>query len=105
MEENMEESIDNERIFSLTDKLKDILEQYLLKDPAIAGSKMEEAKNIRRELESMGFLVEWIATFKPETFELEVEVKLWKPKSDMSPEDRAIYDKWLLSKAGIRDDS
>ena len=94
----MSERPSDEEIFAKAQKIKDILEEYFPQDPAVAAPKINEALGIKRELETMGFLVQWQAALNAETLVCEVEVRVYKPKENMSPEDAALYDAWLIKR-------
>ena len=53
---------DEERVASLCQEFKNILESTLLRDPSSNTSAFEEIKAIRAELEGMGLTVTWKAS-------------------------------------------
>lgn len=91
----LEKPSDNE-ILAMVHKIKELLEENLLKDTAVAGPKIKEALSIRKHLEAMGFMVRYKATLNHTTLTCEVEVRLFRPKENMSPENAALYDAWLM---------
>lgn len=89
-------------LVSLAHELKDILEQNLPRDPATTDAAMACARAIRDEIKSYGYLVTWQVALDPNNLrEIKVEVMLWKPKPDLSPEDQKIYDAWLTGEGNV----
>lgn len=84
-----------ERAKELAAELKEILEESLIKDPDLTDIPMARARAIREEIQQMGFVVSWEANLNTETLSLAVEITLWEPKKDMSPEEQKIYDEWF----------
>lgn len=91
----MAEDIEGE-IITLANRLQQLLEEHLLEDPEIAEPFIIEAKNIIRNINRYGYLVEWRASLNPETLALEVIVDVKRPKDNMTPEDAKIYDEWFM---------
>jgi pantoate kinase len=91
-----------ERVRELALELQKVLRENLLKDPEEAQSFMEQAREIRREIGMMGYLVEWRAKLDPESLRLSVVVSVFKPKENLSPELQKIYDEWFTRTTGIR---
>lgn len=92
MHENVEETI-----IALMEEMRELLEKYSLLDHSIAGPKMERVSEIKKEINRYGWHVESkvsIADFQ--TLKAEVEVILYKPKGNLSPEDARLYDEWFL---------
>lgn len=98
----MQNRINNDEIFSKAEKIRDLLEKALPQSQEIAAPKIDEARRIRDELESMGFVVSWKATLNPQTLVCEVEVKLTRPKENMSPEEAKLYDAWLMKRWKVK---
>lgn len=85
-----------ERMRRLAVELQKLLEENLPKDPSLTGEAMARVREIREEIQSMGLLATWKASLDPENPErVKVDVTLWTPKENMSPEDQKIYDEWF----------
>lgn len=91
------------RTQALVNEMQRLLEQNLTRDPSPETSAaMARVREIRTELLRMGFLVTWTCNCDIRYFQTpSVEVTLWKPKPDLSPEDQKIYDEWFARMNGI----
>lgn len=91
----MKEEI-KKRMRRLAVELKNLLEENLPKDPNLTDEATARARQIREEIQSMGLLATWKANLDPENPEkVKVDVTLWMPKENMTPEDQKIYDEWF----------
>ena len=97
----MLEKPSDDEILAMVQKIKELLEENLLDDTAVAEPKIEEALSIKKDLEAMGFLVRYKATVNHAALTCEVEVRLFRPKENMSPENAALYDVWLMRRWSI----
>lgn len=98
----MSEIMDRNRITALAERLKALLEEYLAEDAAAAAPHMEEARRVKEEIEKMGFVVTWNATQNFDTGKCVVEIKLWEPKKEMTPENALAFDEWFLKRWNIK---
>ena len=90
------------RAHELAIELMNILEENLPKDPALTDEAMTRAVEIKKEIQAMGFPVEWIAKVDPEDLSrVDVEIILYKKKEGLSPEDQEHYNDWYLRANGI----
>lgn len=85
-----------ERIQELGKRMRYLLETYALETEEIAAPFMEEVRNIRKEITSYGYLVQWNAAVDLVTQKLSVEVEIFEPRQNLSPELQALYDEWFL---------
>lgn len=92
-----------ERIANLADELGKLLNEFFFADPTLADRPMKRANAIREEIESMGWMVNWNASFHLEDpSKSRVEVTISKPKSGLDSETAQKYDEWFLKRARIR---
>ncbi|OGY67725.1 MAG: hypothetical protein A3B16_01925 [Candidatus Zambryskibacteria bacterium RIFCSPLOWO2_01_FULL_45_43] len=85
------------RASELAVELRRILDENLFKDPKTTDKEMERVREIREEIEALGFFVQWGASFSSsDPNSLEVEVNLYKPKENLSPELQKMYNDWLI---------
>lgn len=89
----------DEEVLEKAETIKGLLQEALSQDPQSAAQKIDTARSLKRELEKMGFLVQWKATLNPQTLVCAVTVKVFKPKKNMTPEEGRLYDEWLLKHA------
>lgn len=89
----------DDEVLGKAETIKNLLQEALPQDPQSAAKKIDMARSLKRELEKMGFLVRWKATLNPQTLACLVEVKVFKPKENMTPEEGRLYDEWLLKHA------
>ena len=93
----MDDSEAENRASELAVELQRILDENLFKDPKTTDKEMERAREIREEIESLGFLVMWSASVTPENLkEPEESVTLYKVKDNLSPELQKMYNDWLI---------
>ncbi|OGY63752.1 MAG: hypothetical protein A3I24_02255 [Candidatus Harrisonbacteria bacterium RIFCSPLOWO2_02_FULL_41_13b] len=98
----MADQSQEEIVTKLAEELKQLLQENLLKDPKIAGPGIERARELRDTIQSFGFLVTTEYILNPEKLEtLRVNVTLWKPNENMTPEEQKMYDKWFTEVNGI----
>jgi len=83
-------------IMTLAKRIQWLLEKYLLETPAIANVYMEEVAKIRTTITGYGYLVQWSAALDTQLGRVKVEVQLFKPKPNMTPEEQQLYDTWFL---------
>ncbi|KKU92106.1 MAG: hypothetical protein A2214_01935 [Candidatus Harrisonbacteria bacterium RIFOXYA1_FULL_48_8] len=94
-----------ERVRGLANKLMELLENNVLEEPQAAAAAMEQARAIRREIESLGFLVSWRVQLRPLTDKKPyVEVTIWEPRKNLTPEQQRVYDEWFFRVNGIKND-
>ena len=98
----MQDKPSDEEIAGWIQRMKELLEEWLPKDPNIAAPKLEEAYQIRKTLEQMGWIVDWKAKVDPETLKCSIELSVFKPKEDMAPEEAARYDEWFLKRWNLK---
>lgn len=92
-----------EHIKKLADELQQLIQQYVLQDPELVEDKMLRSSEIIKEIQSLGFVVNWEVNINPSELELaDVTIRILKPKDNLSPEDQEKYDEWFLSVAGIK---
>lgn len=105
MEDTMAERDGKARAQTLANEMQRLLEENLARDPSTETSAaMARVREIRTELMRMGFLVTWTCNCDLRYFQTpSVEVTLWEPKPDLSPEDQKIYDEWFRKMNGIAD--
>ena len=94
----MEYTAEEKRIGELAFKIKEIRERCLFVCGALPCEHPKEVKRMRQEIKSMGYLVRGEATINPETFELKIEIKIFKPKENLPPDLAKIYDDWLMAR-------
>lgn len=90
------------RVESLANKIKALLETYALQNREIAGPYMDRAREMRREIESYGFLVDWEINPSTNLQAVTAHITLYKVKENLSSEDQKIYDNWLMKRSGIK---
>ncbi len=95
------ETVDRERIIGMVQELKRLLETYLPEASFIAEPHMKNALAIRKELEQMGFLVQWEGSMNPETLKFTVHVTLWEPRKDMDEKAKKLYNEWFCKRHGL----
>jgi len=83
-------------------ELKEVLEQNLLKEPRIAATGLDRARAIGNELHSMGFMVTWESKLAPAKLTITVDVSIWQPKGNLSPDEQKIYDAWFAKANGFQ---
>lgn len=92
-----------ERIRALATELHERLTYCLTHEESPAhDAAMERACDIRDEIESYGYPVLWGFGTDTATFEPRADITILQVKEDLTPELQAIYDKWLLERAGRR---
>lgn len=79
----------------LARELQKLLEENLPKDPGLTNEAMARARAIREEIQQMGIRVTWEAVVNPETLAIKVDVTLWQPRKNLSPEEQKAYDAWF----------
>ena len=90
------------KIQEMSYELQRLLEENLPKSHEEAHDGIALACSIRNELEAMGFYVTWIArTTYGDPPITTVEVTLWRPKPNLSPELQKIYDDWFTKRNGL----
>lgn len=75
---------DKKRVTELCNRLKNLLELTLLRDPSLNTKEMEEVKAIRKELEGMGLILNWEANtlrINRREQKVVVDVTVWIPKN------------------------
>ena len=91
------------RIANLASELEKLLKEFFFADPDLADGPMKRAKAIREEIESMGWMVNWNASFHLEDpSKSNVELTVSKPKSELDSETAKKYDDWFLKRARIK---
>ena len=85
-----------ERIRELALEMRDNLETNMLRDHRETDEAAERFLEIKREIESYGFFVTWSVSLAQDLESVSAVVNVYKPKENLSPEDQAIYDNWLL---------
>ncbi len=94
-----------EHVRTLANTLVALLKDNLLKEPKLAAVAMAQVQVILREIESFGFLVTWRAQFNPlKDKKPRVDVTIWEPKPNMTPEQQRLYDEWFFRVSGIKND-
>jgi hypothetical protein len=98
------------KISRLVAKLQKILKANMHKDRQAAMPAIEEAKRLRDEIQSYGFPVSFLIKFEVSNFDvpririMDVDVKVYKVKSDLSPRAQKIYDDWFAKVSGLQPD-
>ncbi|MBU6141680.1 hypothetical protein KGO95_00990 [Patescibacteria group bacterium] len=85
-----------ELVLKLAAEMRDILKENFLKNPALTDAAAERVAEIRDEIESMGFMIQWQAgadLYDPSR--VFVTIELFEPKKNLSPEDQKIYNKFI----------
>lgn len=75
---------DRTHVTELCNRLKDLLELTLLRDPSLNTKEIEEARAIRKELEGMGLIVKWeanVTALNEREQKVVVDVTAWIPKN------------------------
>lgn len=85
-----------QRIMKLGERIQYLLETYWLEASEIASPFMQEVAEIRKEIASYGYLVQWNGSLSPETGEFAVVVEIFKPRQNLSPDLQKLYDEWFL---------
>lgn len=91
----MHEDADS-HILELGNRLHYLLETYICEAPEIASPFMEEAAEIRKEITSHGYLVQWSGSLHPETGAFAVAIDIFKPRTNLPPDLQKLYDEWFL---------
>jgi hypothetical protein len=82
------------RLIALAKEMKKLIAENFLNAPVDAVH--ERLDEIRIEIYRHGWNVTWNMSIDPaHPDRLDVQVDLWKPKPDMTPEEREIYDEWF----------
>lgn len=101
----MESQSPEETAGKLAKELKKLLQENLLKNPVVTGPAMKQARKLRSTIQSFGFLVTTEYILDPDDLTtLEVNITLWKPKENMSPEEQKTYDVWFAKMNGLKID-
>lgn len=85
-----------ERAKRLAEELTELLKENLPKNPNLTIRAMARVKAIQEEIRQMGIRVTWKTTMDSKTLVPEVEVTLWEPRKDLSPDEQKIYDRWFM---------
>lgn len=97
--------MDNEielRVIALAEEMKKLMEENFLKPSKENDLVHIRLKELADEIVSYGFYFERemsIDVLNPE--KLVVEIVLYKPKKNMSPEDKKRYDDWFRKMNGL----
>ncbi|MEK9186035.1 MAG: hypothetical protein AAB885_00425 [Patescibacteria group bacterium] len=95
MTESYEDAAIRKEIINKANLLGKLLEENLAKDPVVAKEAMEKANNLRNEIETLGFRVTWGITINSKNpSKIDVEVTIWEPRKNMTPEEQKTYDEW-----------
>lgn len=88
----------------LADEMRELIAKWFKESGPDADKAIARVIEIRKEINSYGFLIDWTASMSLEdpTAPLDVEVTLYKPKSNMSPKEQAIYDEWFKKINGLK---
>ncbi len=94
-----------EKAVRLADEMKELLEKWLGKEGPECDAAMQRVGAIKKEINAFGFWVDWAASMKlqpnPYDNKFEVEVKVSKPRPDLTPEEKEIYDIWFKQVNGL----
>ncbi|MDP2695829.1 MAG: hypothetical protein Q8O87_01090 [bacterium] len=98
------------KIRKLVAELRKILKANIHKDRQAAAPAIERAKRLRDEIQSYGFPVSFLIKFEVSNFDIpririmDVDVKVYKVKGDLSPQAQKIYDDWFTKISGLQPD-
>ncbi len=82
------------RIIELAYEIEKLISENFAKERN--ETVQRRVKEIKEEIRSYGFEITWEATLNSKDLsKLDVNVQIWKPKKNLSPEDQKIYDDWF----------
>lgn len=88
----------------LADEMRELIAKWFKESGPDADKAIARVIEIRKEINSYGFLIDWTSSMNLEdpAAPLDVEVTLYKPKPNMSPELQALYDAWFKKVNGMK---
>lgn len=99
------ESTDLTEYFSkLAKEFADLLSENLLRDYTTTNEVMERIRKIREEIESYGWGISWNMPKQELTSSsVRITATLWRPRADLGPTEKKIYEEWLARNRAARD--
>lgn len=86
----------DERLRQLALEAKKLMEENFTKDPSETDGVIARLLEIRQEIRSYGFEMDWQVSFSASNPDkLEAVITILRPKANMTPEEQKIYDEWF----------
>ncbi|MDO8466897.1 MAG: hypothetical protein Q7S83_02025 [bacterium] len=99
-------SENEEKALKLSEEMHGLLEKWLGKDGPECNAAIQRVGAIKKEINSFGFWVDWLASMKlqpnPDDNKFEVTVTVSRPRPDLTPQEKEIYDIWFKQMNGMK---